>query len=152
MGQHKAGTFVGDYRDEMEVAYNMLMLFGDIGCAGNIGIHYEKLIEILDESDDPLIQTVQYSYNASIRGGHNILRVDNQHAHPGHRDSHHKHVFDITTGDQVAGSPFWLGSGHWPTLGEFVDEVATWYWSNREALAAPDEFAIPNAPSMRLTL
>lgn len=120
-----------------------LTLVGEIGCKGNIVIAVEKLIALVDRHGDPddldvEVQTVRYAYNASVRGHGNILRHDNIHAHPGHPDSHHRHEFDWSTGEELEGFPRWCGADGWPTLGDFIQEVSDWYWKHRDDLPEPE--------------
>lgn len=75
-----------------------------------------------------------------MRGRGNVLRYDNTHAYPGHGDAHHKHVYDWETNNQLPGSPAWVDERGWPTLGEVLKELRTWYWENREDLPNPDGY------------
>lgn len=127
-------------------------MVGQIGCKGNILLTVDKLLARIDEGDDPLIQTVVYSYNASIHNGHNIIRYDNQHSRMDHPDAHHKHVFDVRTGDEVEGSPYWIGIAKWPTLGDVVRELMQWHEQHYDLLPEPEIFATPEIPSGRLHL
>ncbi len=126
-----------------EAVPGALKLTGEIGCKGNLVIGVEKLLVVLDPDGDPEdlnveVQTVRYAYNAFVRGHGNLLRHDNIHAHPGHPDNHHRHEFDWKTDEELDGFPAWCGAGGWPTLGEFIDEVASWYWTHRAELPEPD--------------
>lgn len=119
-----------------------LKLEGEVGCKGDIVISVFKLIAIVQPDDlNPTVQTFRYAYNASVRGFSNLLRHDNAHPYPGHPDQHHRHEFDWKTGAEASGSPQWVGSAGWPTLGDFIQEVADWYWKHRESLPAPDAVA-----------
>jgi hypothetical protein len=91
---------------------------------------------------------VSYSYNAFVRGGHNILRYDNAHERLGHPDAHHKHVFDFDTGEELTGSPYPTGPD-WPNLGDVIRELITWHGENYAKLTSPEEFAEPEAPTGR---
>jgi hypothetical protein len=90
-----------------------IFLSGEVACKGCIVVSVEKFLDVL-EGDGPaaLVQTEMYTYNVFVRGGHNILRYDNQHPehlYQGHQDPHHKHVFDWRSGDEKEGSPTWTG-------------------------------------------
>lgn len=117
-------------------------MFGEIGCLGGIVIRVEKrLIVVEGEGVDVAVQTQWYSYNVSIRNGHNIFRYDNQHddaSFRDHPDPHHKHVFDWRTGDEEEIQ--WVGAQGWPNLGEVIEEVYEWYWANKEALPHADQY------------
>lgn len=125
---------------------DMFWFVGWIACKGSILITFEKKLLAVDEREAELrVQTEMYAYNASIQGGHNILRYDNQHPerlYPGHNDPHHKHLFDWTTDANLSGSPFWIGESNWPTLGEVVGELEQWHADHYAQLSAPQEYAI----------
>jgi hypothetical protein len=107
----RAEGFVQGDSLEWYAGGGLLWLEGEIACCGNIVINVKKALEIVDASDpdNPDVQTFLYAYNAHIRGHGNISRYDNEHAHPGHADAHHKHVYDWHSGEQIAGSPFeWI--------------------------------------------
>ncbi len=122
-------------------------IIGEISCRGEIILSVNKLLECVSDDPDPLIQTVRYSYHASVRGGGNILRYDNHHSRPEHLDDHHKHVFDVTTGAETIE---WIGADRWPTLGEVLRELFAWHSDNYESLANPEAFATPENISDRL--
>ena len=127
-------------------------MVGQIGCKGNIILNVDKLLARIDDGDDPFVQTVMYSYNASIRNGHNIFRYDNQHTRHDHPDSHHKHAFYVRTGDELESSPFWIGAAKWPTLGEVLRELMQWHEQHYDLLAEPETYATPESQSNRLHL
>ena len=121
-----------------------ILIYGQIACLGNILITVEKALLVLDPDDLPLdarVQTVDYSYNASIRGFDTFLRYDNQHPHPGHGDNHHRHDFAWKTKKELPGSPRWIGEDDWPTLSDFIDIVSDWYADNYRNLPEPN--AVP---------
>jgi hypothetical protein len=143
MDQFRAGGFMGDdtllFNFE---ASGFLTIKGEISCRGNILIRVEKNLVVLEDgTPDPLVQTVDYAYNASVRGHGNILRHDNLHPYPGHQDEHHRHEFDWRTGQHVASSPSWVGTEGWPTLSEFIEEVERWYWEHKDELLEPEKLA-----------
>jgi hypothetical protein len=119
----------------------LLKIEGEISCRGNIAVRVEKTLIVLeDEATDPLVQTILYAYNASVRGHKSFLRYNNLHRLPGHKDDHHKNFFDWKTEEHLPGSPAWVGENGWPTLGEYIEEVEQWYWRHREELPAPDKY------------
>jgi hypothetical protein len=118
-------------------------MLGEISCLGGIVLRVEKCLGIVEgQGMDALIQTAWYSYNASVRGAYNIFRYDNQDEdfsfRPGHQDAHHKHLFDWQTGDETGLE--WIGSEAWPTLGQVIEELHQWYWSNRILLPSKHEY------------
>lgn len=122
-------------------AANVLTIKGEISCCGDIVIRVEKnLIVIDDGTTDPLAQTVDYAYNASVRGENSFLRYNNLHRLPGHKDEHHKNSFDWKTEEHLPGSPSWIGVDGWPTLSEFIEEVERWYWGHKNELPKPDSY------------
>lgn len=130
--------------DTLEHAFlggGFIQISGEIACSGRIVLAVNKFMEVLDgEGLDTRVQTFQYAYNASVRGQGNLLRYDNVHAHPGHPNEHHRHDYDWRTGEELHGSPFWVGEPGWPTLSQFMEEVESWYWEHREELPEPDAF------------
>lgn len=128
--------------DDLELAFmpGTIRMWGEISCIGEIVIRVDKTLAIVeDDPRDPLVQTVDYSYNASVRRCSNFLRHDNAHAHPGHPDNHHRHVFDWRTGDPLS-DPEWCG-GDWPTLGDFIGFARDWYWAHWNDLPNPEQYA-----------
>ena len=116
---------------------------GELACLGGIVITVYKSLTVLSgHGVEAIIETDSYAYNGSIRGYGNFLRYDNAHPHPGHSDDHHRHEFDWKTGDEVAGSPKWVGVAGWPHLSEFIEEVQAWYWDHRSALPDPDSYPL----------
>jgi hypothetical protein len=138
---YSSGDFVCRDTLTWTAAAGTLTLEGEIACKGNIVIAVWKVLDVLDSSDDPEVQTVRYAYNAFVRDCDNIVRHDNVHAHPGHPDQHHRHDFNWRTGAENRGSPRWCGAANWPSLSDFIQVVADWYWAHREELPAPD--AVP---------
>ncbi len=140
--------FVGEDTLELDIYGSDLYMVGELGCLGNIVIRVEKKLEFVEspEEKNPAIQTVYYSYNVSIRNEHNIFRYDNQDEdfsfRSGHSDEHHKHLYDLHNGEEVDGSPIWIGAHAWPTLGQTIEEAEIWYWMNKESLRKPDEYPI----------
>jgi len=140
MGQFRAEGFVEQDNLEFEPLSGTIRCKGEISCLGDIVIAVDKLLEVLDGDRDPDVQTFLYAYNASVRGAGSFLRHDNAHAHPGHEDAHHRHVFDWQTGEEMR-PPEWCGEEKWPTLGEFIGKVRDWYYSHSQELPNPNTFA-----------
>lgn len=136
MDQMRSRGFVGEDTLELEdIGADLLVMSGEIACLGGLVVRVEKYLEVLEgEGDDALVRTVEYKYNAFVRGHNNLLRYDNSHSFPGHADSHHKHEFDWRTGRHLPGFPAWVGEDRWPTLGAVLEELELWYWGNREVL------------------
>lgn len=120
---------------------NVLTIKGEISCRGDIVIRVEKNLIVIDDGTvDPLVQTVDYAYNASVRGENSFLRYNNLHRLPGHKDPHHKNSFDWKTEKHLPGGPSWVGVEDWPTLSEFIEEVEGWYWKHRDELPNPEGY------------
>jgi hypothetical protein len=117
---------------------------GEIACLGRTVVTVRKLLKFVTGVTGPdEVQTEEYSYSFSVRGAHPVFRYDNDHQdwlYPGHVDAHHKHLFDWRTGDQIEGSPIWIGAERWPTLGEVIAEAREWHAQNCNDLSAPYEF------------
>jgi len=147
--QFKKRGFVGEDSLEFIPLNKYFILQGEVGCIGGLILKVEKLIRVIEvDSSDLSIQTAWYSYNASIRNSHNVLRYDNQDEdfgfREGHSDEHHKHVFDWQTGDELDESPLWIGADNWPTLGDVLKELEDWYWENKGSLYNPDCYPVLN--------
>lgn len=138
MEQFRKIGFVGDDTLEFSFSPSTIGIAGEIACRGGIVVRVDKWLDVAEEDDDPLVQTFSYCYNAFVRGYGNILRHDNVHTHIGHTDEHHRHSFDWETSEELSDSPQWCGEEGWPTLGEFIETVERWYWTNRLALPQPD--------------
>lgn len=141
MDGFRSSGFVGE--DSLEFSFleaGLLAIKGEISCLGNTVISVNKTLVILEDETDPLVQTVLYAYNASVRGRNSFLRHDNIHRYPGHADEHHRHEFDWKTGKHLPGSPSWVGSDGWPTLGKFMEEAESWYWRHKGELPKPESY------------
>lgn len=150
MEQFKRRGFIAHDKLSWRPFPGAVELSGEIACVGRIVVAVDKLLESVSGGADPCIQTVMYSYNVSIRGRHNVFRYDNQHEHwryPGHDDEHHCHLFDWETGDELEGSPIWIGASRWPTLGDVIAETETWYLENRHLL--PDPYGVVPLDELR---
>ena len=148
------GDFVGDdktkFREARADEYHTpgIVLQGGIACLGNLVLTVSKFLEILSnpEDENPLLETRFYRYNLSVRGYDNVFRYDNDHPdwlYPGHRDPHHKHMFDWRNGKELRPrSPEWVGATNWPHLNAVIDEAQQWYYANHHLLPEPD--AVPD--------
>jgi hypothetical protein len=142
MDGFRSSGFVGE--DSLEFDFweaGLLTIKGEISCLGDIVISVNKTLEVQDDGmTDPPIQTFLYAYNAFVRGQNSFLRHDNTHRYPDHADEHHRHELDWRSGEELAGSPLWVGSDGWPTLGKFMEEVEGWYWKRRAELPNPESY------------
>jgi hypothetical protein len=116
-----------------------LRLVGEVCLKARIVVTVEKLLDILDDNDDPRVRTAVYSYHAHVRNGPAILRYDNQHIWPGHQDAHHKHTYNFPDDDEIGGGPSWVGEDGWPTLSDVIRELEEWRVANYSILDRPEE-------------
>lgn len=108
---------------------------GVIECSSNIYIEVYKRLQILEgDGARAIVQAVDYSYNASIRGVGNIFRYDSPH--PDHNREHHVHRFDVFARQELKPPRFLPEEEQRPTLGEVIAEVETWYYENIDELLA----------------
>jgi hypothetical protein len=92
-----------------------------------------KIIQVLPQpKGEPLVQTVDYSYNARVRGLGNIFRYDFPHSD--HNRFHHVHRFDAFADHEQET----VQECEWPTLGQVLEELERWYYLNREQLPATE--------------
>ncbi len=106
-----------------------LLMEGPIECLGDIEVTVLKILQVTPQpKGEPLVQTIEYSYNARIRGLGNILRYDSPH--PEHNRFHHVHRFNVFDGDEEGE----VEECAWPTLGQALDELEEWYYDNRDEL------------------
>jgi hypothetical protein len=151
MGELRSSGFVGDDTLRWLVWPQFLVMVGDIACLGDLVISVEKYLTVVTEDATPgdvlrdgdiQVQTLVYSYNASVRGRGTVFRYDNNHRWKGHADNHHVHRCDWRK-DEATGVVQWVGEARWPTLGEVVVELESWYWEARSDLPNPDVHALP---------
>lgn len=144
------GTFVGEENIKVDSHSSQnrrgFLLEGEVGCLGEIVIEVQKFLEITGEgqtSTNPCIETRWYKYHVFIRNWRSVFRYDNEdpdYMRKGHQDEHHKHVYDLETGDEISGSPKWIGAADWPLFHEVIEEAKDWYWANYELLPNPETF------------
>ena len=139
--QFRDDGFVGADTLSLELfAPSTIFLGGQIGCLGRIVIGVEKLLSVLDSSDNPNVQTETYSYHVGVKPIASLFRYDNSHQHVGHPDPHHRHAFVWSGHEQRPDSPTWIGADNWPTLGDVIAESRAWYWEHYEGLQNRDDF------------
>lgn len=133
MQQFVLGDFV--LKDELvfePFGDGYFVMAGNVECVGSIVLQVRKLLAVLGEPGPKTqVQTVEYSYNASIEGLGNILRYDSPH--PSHNQFHHVHRYDPLHGDGI-GTVEMIDDDGWPTLGEVLDELRVWYYSNFDTI------------------
>lgn len=97
-----------------------VVLDGRIYCSNNIVLTIFKVFETRYVEKGRLqVRCSVYSYNASIRGQHNILRYDNTHLDE--YDKYHKHEFDVDTGQCT--NVKHLSRQQFPVLSDVLDEL-----------------------------
>ncbi len=102
-----------------------LIMQGTVQCLGDIEVTVEKLLILADlKSGEPTVQTVEYRYNARIRGVGNIVRHDGPHST--HNQFHHVHRYDVFNGDEEGT----VKECEWPTLGQMLYNLEEWYYAN----------------------
>ncbi len=108
---------------------------GDLICIAGIRVQVIKRLKILSgEGANATVKTVSYGYNAVLSGIGNILRYDNPHG-PTHRPYDHVHRFDIL-GDGSEEVIDIYSEEQIPTLAQVVEELADWYYANKDAVDA----------------
>lgn len=149
-GYIREGDFVG--KEDVEVVpYSSrsrpgFLFKGEVGCIGEIVISMEKFLEITKDGPtpgNPWVETRWYNYHVFIRNWRSIFRYDNQdpeYMRSGHGDEHHKHMYNLDTGDEVNGSPIWIGANCWPHMHEIIEEAKQWYWDNYSLLPNPENY------------
>lgn len=99
-----------------------------------------KLLETVGSGnpDDPMVQTVAYSYNVSIIGHGNVFRYCSPHDENDdpidHHRQHHRHQYDPLGSDRLRSTVSLITDGDWPTLGQVVQEADAWYLENIQRL------------------
>ena len=111
---------------------DIVVVSGDIACLGSIVLQVKKEVDVLYHgAANPRVQTRSFSYNARVRGHHNILRYDSPHDHRPHP---HKHIYDtFGSGDETEVVTL-LKQSDVPTLGEVIRELQEWYLMNAGSL------------------
>lgn len=128
------GFVLDDGVEFQPIGSGYIVLAGCILCAGGIYVDVWKVLEVVEGTGPgALVQTVEYSYNAAIRGLGSLLRYDSPH--PGHRPHHHVHRYSVLAGDKD-GTIEDISDTDWPTLGEVLTELRDWYYGNYERLSS----------------
>lgn len=118
--------FVQDHDLEWEVVEDagsavLITLQGLIVCHKGVHVRVWKLLETRTVGQGVLqVRGCEYAYNAYFVNRFNILRYDNGHAEAPHE--FHRHVFDLTTGEQLRCEI--LHRADFPVLTEVLTEVA----------------------------
>jgi hypothetical protein len=133
MQQHVRGGFVlTDAVVFTALGDGYILGLGTIECQGPIIVEIEKILAIVN-GKGPMVQTIAYSYNASLQGVGNILRYDSPH--PTHNQCHHVHRFNLLDGD-ATGRVENIGDDAWPTIGDLIFELGDWYYQNYDGIQA----------------
>lgn len=107
----------------------LFVMTGDLRCLGHITLRVAKVLEVVGgEHRNPMVQTVAFSYNASIEGLGNIVRYDSPHSEE-HRPTHHAHRFDVLKGD-LEGTVEDMADDTWPTIGDVLSELREFYYEH----------------------
>jgi hypothetical protein len=135
MAQMRRGGFVVSDALVFTPLPKAILLEGTIDCQGQIRIDVRKRLDVLDDrGDDPLVQTIFYSYNVALAGRGTIFRYDSPHQN--HRRFHHVHRYDVLS-DDTEGTVERVPEDDWPTLGEVILEAQDWYYEHYDALQSP---------------
>jgi hypothetical protein len=129
MGRFVDGGFVlEDTLDMYPVGAGLIVIKGNLPCLGDIRLDVGKLLSVVSgEGSNAMVQTIEYSYNASIHIG-NIFRYDSPH--PDHNKFHHVHRFNVFDNDHIGN----VDPCEWPHLGDVIDELQEWYYENYNRL------------------
>jgi hypothetical protein len=151
MERLRSSGFLGDDTLRLIPWPSFLVMVGDIACLGDLVVSVEKYLVVVTPGATPAdalddgdieVQTLIYSYNASVRGHGTVFRYDNCHGWAGHADNHHVHRCDWRKKEDT-GRVNWVGEARWPTLAEVIIELEGWYWGTRDDLPQPDDYADP---------
>ena len=139
MGQYIYKGFVDEDRVTYGFGANGLFFFnGEIFLrARTLRVDVSKSLEV-GEGADPLVQTINYSYNVSIAGRRNVFRYCSPHDPDGtdHHVQHHRHQYDPFGPDPSRETIRLITDGDWPVLGQVIEEAESWYWDNHDHLEA----------------
>ncbi len=105
-----------------------ILVKGRLHCVGGT---YINVTDQLQRIDFEHVRVLGYSFHAGLRGEPDraIFRYDNAHTYlwEGHPDAHHKHRFDVVTGNEIV-PPEWIGATHQPTLRSVLAELERWWF------------------------
>lgn len=117
----------------MDLGDGSLVMEGRVSCAGGIYIDVWKRLEIIqDDGANSLVRTVEYTYNAVVAGLGNIVRYDSPHSD--HNQFHHVHRYEPLSGDLRGNVHRVEPQDDWPTLGEMIHEVESWFYDHSDEL------------------
>ncbi|MBI2320945.1 MAG: hypothetical protein HYU88_02325 [Chloroflexi bacterium] len=124
MARYRA-HFVLDDQLVYTIAARGVLWQGVVYCADGIEIHVSRFQEVRHQRGRLMVRTKAYSYHVLQRVGsvtRSLVRYDNIHEHPGHRDAHQRHEYDAAGNEVIAH----VGAAGWPTLGDVIDETYAW--------------------------
>lgn len=111
-----------------------VVVAGRLSCLG--GVYLDVAIALTVDARER-VEILRYTYHAGISDprGRPIFRYDNAHtyAREGHPDPHHKHRFDLVTGDEIE-PPEWIGEANRPTLHSVLTELEKWCLEHQQLL------------------
>lgn len=133
MGQFVDGGFIlADTLEIVPIGAGYIAILGSVSCLGEIELDVWKILEVVDgHGSTARVQTIAYAYNAHLRGIGNIFRYDSPH--PDHNRYHHVHKFEVF-GDDHEGRVEEIDAAEWPTLGDVLSELQSWFYENYERL------------------
>lgn len=107
-----------------ELVGGQLIIDGRLHCLGNIYIDIAQRARPTDWiGGEPVMQTVGYSYNVSLRYAGNVFRYDSPH--PTHNRDHHVHRFDVLDGDTDGTLMFLYQDDRVPDLGDVLAAIGS---------------------------
>ncbi len=135
------GLLVEESLQLLPGALGQLQIVGDVVLRDRVlRLRVVKGLEMLDEDDDPCVQTSFYSYNVHLPGRGNVFRYDSPHDgaddNHQHHQQHHRHQYDPFSADPKLYTVTLIEGGDWPLLAEVIEEADEWYWANRVRLLA----------------
>lgn len=125
---------------QIEAGDGCILIEGLLHCQGGIIVDVSKRIVFLEDEEDPLVQTVDYSYCVTLRNVGVICRYDSPHKD--HQQDHHVHRYDVLDGDRDGKVEPIYEEDERPLLAEVVEEAAEWFFKNlarlqRDGLVSP---------------
>jgi hypothetical protein len=121
------------------VSESVIVLPGEVQCQFGIKLDVEKFLEV---DEQQRVSAFGYKYHAMIGNPPSpIFRYDNAHLYvrEGYPDEFHKHLFDPVMGEELPGSPEWIGIKNWPTLRQALEELCDWWLETGQHLRRTDE-------------
>jgi hypothetical protein len=103
-----------------------VLVEGRLYCPNSV---YLDVVVVLEMDKRRYVNVLRYTFHAGIAKAEDrsIFRYDNAHVYTreGHPDPHHKHRFDIVTGNEIV-PPEWIGAANQPTLRSVLAELEQW--------------------------